>query len=134
MSAELVYLDSSAIVKLVVMEPETPALLSFLARHPERTSSALARVEVSRALRRARVSAAQRRRADDVLARIGLIRIDDAILDRAADLQPADLRSLDAIHIAAALSIQDELAEVISYDDRFTAAAMKLRLKVIAPS
>ncbi len=133
MNGELVYLDSSAIVKLIVLAPETPALLAFLARHPERTSSALARVEVSRALRRAHASSVERHRADDVLERIALIRIDDAILERAAELEPADLRSLDAIHIATALSIQDELGGVVSYDHRFTTAATKLKLAVVAP-
>jgi len=77
---ELIYLDSSAILKLIVLERETPALLSFLADHPERASSVLARVEVLRALRRAGASASERRRAVDVLARIALLHVDDDLL------------------------------------------------------
>lgn len=133
MKAELVYLDSSAIVKLVVYERETPALLSFLGGHSERASSSLARVEVLRALRRARAKASERRRAAEVLARIALVRIDDDILETAAELEPAELRSLDAIHIATALSIREDLAGIVSYDDRLTTGAAKLKLPVISP-
>jgi uncharacterized protein len=130
---ELIYLDSSAIVKLVVLEPETSALLSFLAGHPERASSGLARVEVLRALRRARASASQRRRASDVLSRIALLHVDDDILESAAELESADLRSLDAIHVATVLSIKEELAGVVTYDERFSAAAKRAGLSIFAP-
>ena len=130
----MVYLDSSAIVKLVIREAETSALLSFLAGHTERASSSLARVEVHRALRRARSSDAERRRATDVLARIALVRIDDDILEAAAEVEPAELRSLDAIHLATALSIHEELVALVSYDDRFAAAAKRHGLKVLAPA
>jgi uncharacterized protein len=130
---ELIYLDSSAIMKLVVLEQETSALLSFLANHSERASSVLARVEVLRALRRAGASASERRRAVDVLARIALLHVDDDILESAAELESADLRSLDAIHIATALSIQSELTGVVTYDERFAAAARRAGLSVLAP-
>ena len=75
----LLYLDSSAIVKLVVAEPETAALRAFLVAWPDRVTSALARLEVLRALRRAAVPAAVRRRAVRVLARIALVRIDEPV-------------------------------------------------------
>jgi predicted nucleic acid-binding protein len=130
---ELIYLDSSAIVKLVVLEQETSALVSFLAAYPERASSGLARVEVLRALRRARASASQRRRASDVLSRIALLHVDDDILESAAELESADLRSLDAIHVATALSIKEELTGVVTYDERFSAAAKRAGLSVFAP-
>lgn len=133
MSRELVYLDSSAIVKLVVSEPETPALLSFLRSRSDRVSSALARVEVSRAIRRARLGSSHRRRAFEVLERIALIRIDEGVLDRAAELEPADLRSLDAIHLATALSLEPHLAGIVTYDRSFAAAARKTKLPVHAP-
>jgi predicted nucleic acid-binding protein len=131
LTSSLVYLDSSAILKLVVSEPETTVLLDLLADYPERVSSALARVEVLRAVRRARGSATEVRRAEDVLARIALIRIDDDIIERAAGLPPYEIRSLDAIHIASALSIRRELAGLISYDRRLIAAAEKLRIPVL---
>ncbi len=133
MTASLVYLDSSAILKLVIAEPETPALIELLGRHPDRVSSALARVEVLRAIRRARGSPAELRRAEDVLLRIALIRIDDDIIARAADLPPYEIRSLDAIHIASALAIRDELAALISYDKRLASAAAKLNIPVLVP-
>ena len=66
--SSLLYVDSSALVKLVVAEPETPALLEFLAGWPYRVSSALARVEVLRAVKRTGAGPAVRRRATRVLA------------------------------------------------------------------
>jgi predicted nucleic acid-binding protein len=130
---ELIYLDSSAILKLIVLERETSALVSVLADHSERASSVLARVEVLRALRRGGASVSERRRAVDVLARIALLHVDDDILESAAELESADLRSLDAIHIATALSIQSELAGVVTYDQRFSAAAKRAGLSIYAP-
>ncbi len=115
-------------------EAETPALLSVLHRHPQRASSALARVEVLRALYRWRATPTDRRRAVEILARIALIRIDDRILEAAADLTPPLLRSLDAIHIATALSVRDDLAALVTYDRRLAAAARSLHLEVITPS
>ena len=74
-----------------------------------------------------------------VEARIGfaglsLIALDDALLDRASDLGPSDLRSLDAIHLAAALSLGDDLGAVVTYDDRMAAAATGLGLVVAQPA
>ena len=109
----LLYLDSSALVKLVVAEPETPALLQFLAEWPHRVSSALARVEVLRAVKRTRAGPAVRRRASRVLARVALIRIDDSVLAGAARVAPPELRTLDAIHLATAQSL-DDLAGIVT--------------------
>jgi len=68
------------------------------------------------------------------LAGVHLIRLDDALLDRAAELEPAELRSLDSIHLAAAASLGDDLAAVVSYDDRLLAAARILGLPTATPS
>ena len=103
--SSLLYIDSSALVKLVVAEPETPALLEFLAGWPHRVSSTLARVEVLRAVRRAAAGPAVRQRATRVLARVGLIRIDEPVLAGAARVAPPELRTLDAIHLATARSL-----------------------------
>jgi hypothetical protein len=89
----LLYLDSSALVKLVVAEAETPALLAFLARWPDRVSSVLARVEVLRAVGRAAAPAAVRRRAARVLARVALVRIDEPVLAAAARMRPREGRA-----------------------------------------
>jgi len=131
-SSSLLYLDSSALVKLVVAEPETQALLRFLAAWPDRVSSALARVEVLRAVKRTGAGPAVRRRATRVLARVALIRIDDAVLSAAARVPPAALRSLDAIHVATARSL-DGLAGIVTYDARLGRAASRAHLKVWSP-
>jgi predicted nucleic acid-binding protein len=128
-----VYLDASAIVKLVAPEPETDALLSALARWPDRVSSALARVEVHRALWRAGALRASRARADAVLSHLVFIRIDDRVLARASSFKDPMLRALDAIHLAAALSIGDDPDAFITYDARLARAAEGQRLRVQHP-
>jgi predicted nucleic acid-binding protein len=133
MSAEAaVYLDSSAIVKLVVAEAESRALADYLRDHPSRVSCALARVEVIRAVRPHGTAAVGR--AGQLLARISLLRLDDVLLDAAADLEGTTLRSLDAIHLAAARAFGDELAEVVTYDRRMADAAHGFGLAVSAPA
>ncbi|HVS49740.1 MAG TPA: type II toxin-antitoxin system VapC family toxin [Candidatus Dormibacteraeota bacterium] len=133
MSAEVAYLDTSAAVKLLMTERESSALRRWLRRQPERASAALLRVELVRVVRRAgfpRLLPEARR----LLAGIHLIRLDDALLDRAANLDPTELRSLDSIHLAAAASLGDDLAAVVSYDDRLLAAATSLGLPTATPS
>ena len=129
----MVYLDSSALVKLVVTEPESTALLQYLRDHPERVSSALARVEVCRALRRTGAPEAALQRADQVLARIALVAMDEPLLRAAATLPPRGLRSLDALHLATALSL-DDLVAVVTYDQRLDAAAARAGLAVASPA
>jgi predicted nucleic acid-binding protein len=129
-----VYLDSSALVKLVVLEPESAALREVLKGHAARLSSGLAEVEVPRALRRAGYGAAEQRRAGELLARIALVDVDRAILRAAAAIAPSNLRSLDAIHLATALSLGQDLAGIITYDQRLAEAAISVDLEVWAPS
>ncbi len=126
-----VYLDSSALVKLVVAEPESESLRRFLARRPERVSSALARVEVRRAVRPHGREAAERARR--VLARIRLVRIDDGVLDAAAALDPRVLRSLDGIHLASAQALGADLDDIVTYDRRMSEAAVLIGLSVRTP-
>lgn len=125
------YLDSSALVKLVVREPESDALASYLEAHPQRVSCALARVEVVRAVRPHGPAAAARARR--LLARLGLLRLDDALLDAAADIEAIALRSLDAIHLAAARTLGDELRSLVTYDARMASAAAELTLPTAQP-
>ncbi|HWX45633.1 MAG TPA: type II toxin-antitoxin system VapC family toxin [Solirubrobacteraceae bacterium] len=132
-SAEIaVYLDSSALVKLVVREAESDALAQHLADHPERVSCALARVEVVRAVHPHGAPALTRARK--LLERVGLLRLDDDLLDAAGALAGSTLRSLDAIHLAAAHTVGPELAELITYDRRMADAAVMLGLSVAAPT
>jgi hypothetical protein len=128
-----VYLDTSAILKLVVPERETDALLSVLERWPDRVSSAVAGVEVHRALRRVGAVPAVRARADAVLSGLVLIRVDEPVLSRASAFKDPVLRALDAIHLAAALSLGDDPDAFITYDVRLARAAEKQRLRVQHP-
>ena len=130
-SADTVYLDSSAIAKMVVREPESDALARFLAHRPVRVSCALARVEVIRAVRAQ--GSATIRRGRHVLQRIRLLRLDDELLDAAAEIDPDVLRSLDAIHLAAARTLGSALDELVTYDTRLAQAAESLGLTVAAP-
>lgn len=127
----MVYLDSSALVKLVVLEPESRALRAYLRGEPDRISCGLARTEVLRAVRPSgRVAMAAARR---VLRGIDLIRLDDALLDAAGMLEPLGLRSLDAIHLAAAQLVAPALRAVVTYDRRMAEAAAALGFPTSAP-
>jgi predicted nucleic acid-binding protein len=133
MSAERVtYLDSSAIVKLALNEPESRALRQYLRRRAPHVSSALARVEVARALLPLGVPAIERGRA--VLGRVTLVRITDRVLRTAGELRPTELRSLDAIHLATAEGLGDQVARIVTYDERLAAAAEAMGWTVATPA
>jgi len=129
----LVYLDSSALVKLVVSEPESTALIERLREWPQRVSSALALTELPRALARAGFGVVEHRRARAVLGRLDLLDVDRGILATAAALEPTSLRTLDAIHLASALAVRDDLEVVVTYDRRLRAAAERMHIDVAAP-
>ena len=133
MSERLLYLDSSAIVKIAASEPESKALFKLLNDWPARVSSELARTEVLRALRRAGAAISYFRRGQKALDRIGLIPIDTRILNEAALLKPPALRTLDAIHLATALSVSPDLEALVTYDGRLSAAATDCKLQVWSP-
>jgi hypothetical protein len=128
----VVYLDSSALVKLVVAERESSALRRFLRSNPRRASCALARVEVVRAVRAHGTRAVTR--ASRLLRTLDLVRLDEELLDDAAHLDRGVLRSLDAIHLASARALGDELTAVVTYDDRMKSAAHLHGLTVEAPA
>lgn len=133
MSGELLYLDSSALVKLVLAEKESTALVERFASWPVRVSSELARVEVLRAVRRVSTDLAVEQRAREVIAGLHLLRIDDDVLDQAALLEPRTLRSHDALHLASALSLGRDLAAMAVYDSALAAAASACGVEVVAP-
>jgi uncharacterized protein len=126
------YVDSSALVKLAVREPESAALRRYLARHPLLVSSALARTEVVRALLPLGPDAVRQGRA--VLARVELLRINDRVLDAAGLLAPSELRSLDAIHLASAEQFGSDLRGFVTYDERLATAAAGRGFRVIRPA
>jgi hypothetical protein len=132
MSAERVsYLDSSAIVKLIVKEQESTALRRYLRGRQVLVSSALARTEVYRAVLELGVPAMQR--ADDVLNRIELVRLNNAVLNAAGVMKPDELRSLDAIHLATAVLFETTLSDLVTYDARMAVAAQARGWAVAAP-
>ena len=132
MSGSLTFLDSSALTKLVVVEPESSALRRWLSVRPGRVAAALARTEVLRAA--GRVSAAHVRVAWRVLAGIDLIDLDRGLLDRAGELTPHAMRSLDAVHLAAALELGSDLGAFVTYDAQQAEVARAWGLVVVAPA
>lgn len=126
------YADTSALVKLVVVEVESSALRDWIAfEKVELATSDLARTELVRAVRRAAPTAVTQGR--DLLTRLMLVHATPAIFDEAARLEPLELRSLDAVHLATALSLGDDLESVVTYDDRLAAAALRNGIPVVAP-
>lgn len=125
------YLDSSAIVKLAVAEPESPALRRYLTRRGPLVSSALARTEVTRALMPGGWEAVAR--GEQVLRRIQLVRVNDRVLSEAGRMALAELRSLDAVHLASARLLAPSVRQIVTYDDRMADAAQACGWRVSSP-
>lgn len=126
------YIDSSALVKLIIDEPESAALRSFLDTTAATAASALVFAEVPRASTRHDPEAGDRTQV--VLGSLTtIVEVDRQLLDVAAVLPPASLRSLDAIHLAAAQRFGDRLQGVITYDDRLADAAAASGMEVVTP-
>jgi predicted nucleic acid-binding protein len=128
----LAYVDSSALVKLAVFEAETTALEADLAGRDGLVASVLVVVECGRAARRTGSRKVQRR-VREVLQAVHLIDLSGPLLDEAAGLQPASIRSLDAIHLATALTVDEPGLEIITYDGRMADAARANGLRVAQP-
>lgn len=132
----MIYLDTSAIVKLVRPEKESERLTLWLnAQHGQRMiTSKLAEVELPRALRRdepARLGA-----VPAILARLDRFEIDDAVRATAGAYPHPRLRSLDAIHLATAeqlVASGKSVSAFVTYDVRLAAVATDLGLNVAAP-
>jgi predicted nucleic acid-binding protein len=126
----LAYLDASAFVKLVLDEPESKPL--DLALDDWRwTSSALLEVEATRTIRRRDASRLDALRA--LLGAVRIVEIDADVRRVAAALPDTTLRSLDAIHLATALSLGERCGTIFAYDDRLIAAARAHGLAVTVP-
>jgi uncharacterized protein len=128
------YLDTSALVKLVVAEPQSAALRSYLREFTSDTwfTSALARTELIRAVRR-QGSMEIVDHARRILARLDLVALGNTQLDAAATMTPVDLRTLDAIHLAATLTAPN-IRAMVTYDDRLGRAAAAAGIAVAAPT
>jgi len=131
MSADVWYFDSSALVKIVIQEPESKALAAWVEGKERLVACELVRVEVVRAVRLSDPAAVPR--AHQAIETLALLRLDDALYGVAADLDPPSLRSLDAVHLAAAIAVGSELAGVVTYDARMQDGARQLGLQVESP-
>jgi len=126
------YLDTSALAKLAVTETESAALHEWLLQEDRRpTSSDLARTELLRAVRR--FAPGQAVRAREVLDALTLVQVTTSTFDLAGRLVPSALRSLDAIHLAVAIGLGDDLDALVTYDVRLADAARANGVAVIAP-
>lgn len=126
------YIDSSALLKLVVREDETSALEADLAARDGLVTSRLALLECRRAARRV-PNRRLLQTVDAVFEAVYLLDITPSILDAAAALNPPHLRSLDAIHVATAMSVGDSDLDVLTYDGRCADAARASGLRVVQP-
>ena len=130
----MIYLDSSALVKLAVNEPETAALTSFIAIRADQSlvSSSLHRAEVLRAIWRAEPGALPR--AQRMIRRVSLVTLSHDLLDNAATLPPGDLSTTAAIHLASALALKRDLTAFVCYDKQLLDAAESAGLPVVSPA
>ena len=129
MNAGQVYLDTSALAKLVVHEPESAAVLAEVVGWGAHVTSEIAVTELFRAVRR--MAPASLPRATAVLGDVTLIRLHRSLLDDAGRLSPAGLRSLDAIHVVTARA--SGTTTMITYDRRMAAAAREDGFNVLSP-
>ncbi len=124
------YLDTSAFLKLVVLEAESPALRAWCLEHDNLWSSHLLRTESLRAAARLGVD---RERVDDALAAIALVLPSASTYLHAGLVDPPSLRSLDALHVASALELGDDLEGIVAYDERVIEAARSSAVTVVTP-
>lgn len=130
------YLDASALVKLATAESESLALRAWLREKSPLLTSRISAVEVARAIGRKDASSVARGReaTRDAFTSVAIAELDAGIANPAAELSPASLRALDAIHLATALAIGDELTAFVTYDVRLADAARAAGLEVVAPA
>ena len=124
------YLDTSALLKLVVAEAESPAMRAWHASHGPLWSSQLLRTEARRAGTRLGVHP---QAIDDALDTVSLVSPSETTFRRAGELPPSSLRSLDALHLAAALDLGADLEGMVVYDERLAAAAAAHSVAVLTP-
>ena len=129
---KVAFCDSSALVKLIVEEPESAALRQNLRTYSKVMASELAAVEVPRAIRRrdpGRVALAHR-----LIRNLETVTLDRGVIERAASLDPAELRSLDALQLACALRLAQLDPAFIAYDKRIVRAASAAGLRAFSPA
>lgn len=129
----MIYLDSCALVKLLVTEQESPVLAAHLDSADEpKVSTEFAQIEVRRALIRVAASEERHREADELLNAVARLPI-GPVLDSAARLPQPHVRSGDAVHLATARALGPAVREFITYDKRLAEAAADVGLPVVMP-
>ena len=130
----MIYLDSSALLKLLFEESESAALEQWISERAgtPMVSSELARLEVVRATRRLDADVVPAARA--LMSQLDLIPVNGALIDEAADVGEPQLRTLGAIHLASALSIRGDLTAFVAYDNRLVAAAEAAGIESTRPT
>jgi uncharacterized protein len=129
----VIYLDSSALIKLALAEPETAALTDYIATRGDQAlvSSSLHRAEVLRAIWQAEPGALPR--AQRMIRRVSIVSLSHDLLDNAATQPPGGLSTTAAIHLASALAVKRDLTAFVCYDKQLTAAAEAAGLPVASP-
>ena len=125
------YLDSSALVKLIVAEAESLAFLRWYSETERVVTSRIGIIETLRAAQRHPHDPAYR---DRLVRQVDVLELSARIGNRASELQPSGLRTVDAIHLASAIHILPALDAFVTYDDRLAAAARALGLPVVRPA
>lgn len=127
-----VYVDTSAIARLLLDEPDKPIIEQHLKEFEQHVASRLLGVE----LRRVGARADLLDRADQLLTDISLIPVDDALLAAAETVTPSTVATLDAIHLATAIRLSDEgeLDALMTYDKQLATGAREHHITVLSPS
>ena len=131
MTGRAVYLDASAIVKLVIAEAGSVELIDYLRARASSVTSRISQTEVGRAVRRQCDDASVS--VDAVLATMTIVEVTPDVARSAGRLQPAELRSLDAIHVATVLLLAGDIDAVVTYDRRLATAAKVAGLPTASP-
>jgi predicted nucleic acid-binding protein len=130
----LLYLDASALVKLVLPEAESAALLAAVRREVDLATSVVGRIETFRAVLRASGNAELVPRIEETFRAVTVIHVTPRIRRWAETRPPFDVRTLDAIHLGTALSLGESLEAFVVYDTRLADAARREGLAVLAPA
>ena len=136
--AGVLYADTSALVKLIVTEPESTPLEDELLRWDDIATSEITAIELSRAVARARqepeADVADERSVLELLAALSEVPLTDDVRALASTIGPPSLRTLDAIHLASAMTLGADLGGLLTYDVRMQRAAAESKLTIVAPS
>ncbi len=125
------YLDASALVKLILDEPDARPMRHWYIEHERVATSRIGIIETHRAVHR---KSSDQDHLDTVLRSVLVVELDPDIAARAHDIGPTTLRTLDAIHVATALALGGDLGAFVTYDDRLADAARQIGLPVVRPA